>query len=147
MKSNLMSLLASVTKGVLVVGVRFKDASGQAMGKVYHYKTTDSSLVEGDEAVVNSPYGGLVVTRVCEVKDAADVIDANNGVNYTWIVQKVDTTEYTAKLEQDKADAELFAKMRRRVQQQKQIKEIREALGADGVECPELEDLLARLAG
>jgi len=147
MKSNLMSLLASVTKGVLVVGIRFKDASGQAMGKVYHYKTTDSSIVEGDEVVVNSPYGGMQVVRVCEVKDAADVIDSKNGVNYTWIVQKVDTTDYAAKLEQDKNDAELLAKMHRRVQQQKQLKEIREALGADGIECPELEDLLARLAG
>lgn len=145
--NNIMSLLASVTKGVSVVGVRFKDANGVAMGKVYHYKTTDASVVEGDEVVVNSPFGGLQVVKVQSVQSAGDVIDATNGIDYKWIVQKVDLSDYLAKQEQDHKDQELIAKVQRRVQQQKALREIRDALGADGVDCPELEELLGRLSG
>lgn len=147
MSMNLATLLAAASKDVNVVGVCFKDSAGNAQGKVYHYKTGDLTILAGDEVVVNSPYGGFVCAIVKSVQAACEALDASNGVKYTWIVQKVDAADYQARIERDKEDKELLVRAHRMIAHRKALKELKDALGADGVDCPELQALVARLSG
>lgn len=145
MNTNLMTLLA-IASNVTVLGVRFRDADGKAMGKTYHYKTDDASIVAGNLVVVNSPYGGPQVVEVVKVCDSS-VLDPENAIKYTWIVHKVDMAKYNERLEKEAEDAELIAKAQRVIAKQKAIRQIKEALCADGVQCEELDQLVARLSG
>lgn len=145
MNTNLMTLLA-IASNITVLSVRFRDADGKAMGKHYHYKTEDTSIIAGDMVVVNSPFGGPQVVEVVKVY-GSEALDAESAISYTWIVQKVDMTKYNERLEKDAADAELVAKAQRVIKQQKALRAIKEALCADGVQCEELDRLVARLSG
>lgn len=68
------------------VGVRFTDSN-----KEYTYKTNDTFEL-GDSAVV-CPNGILKIVRISRV-DETPQIDFGSNVEYKWIVQKIDTTNY-----------------------------------------------------
>lgn len=68
------------------IGVQF-----ESQGKVYTYKTTEDFEV-GDKAVVKAR-GMLQIVDVVEVHKVAQ-IDVDSNIQYQWIVQKVDMTNY-----------------------------------------------------
>lgn len=82
---NELDLLLAQNKDFTFVGVRFAGSST----KTYHYKTLEK-FEEGDLAVVN--VNGEF--KIVEVIYTDCMLDLSSHINYKWIVQKVDTTEY-----------------------------------------------------
>ena len=79
------------------IGVKFTP-----YGKTYDYKCDDPDIAPGDKAVVCSPAGIFSVVTVIVVHEAYEPVP---GVKYTWIVQRVNTTNYLELVEADKASA------------------------------------------
>jgi len=67
-------------------------------GQAYTYKT-DLDLAVGDRVVVNTPNTGLQIVTVKEVHDTPQL---DGGFDYTWIVQKIDFTNYKRQIEEDR---------------------------------------------
>lgn len=67
----------------------------------YTYKAPkDSGLQPGDAVVVDSPRNGLVIARIDEVHDYPK-LDLDSDIEYKWVVQKIDMTDYLANLERE----------------------------------------------
>lgn len=81
---NEIDLLLAQNENFNFVGVNFKGST-----KVYHYKTIEQFEV-GDSAIVSTTEGFKVV----KVVETECMLNLSNHINYVWIVQKVDTTEY-----------------------------------------------------
>lgn len=79
--------VALLSENLSTVLVRFKHSDGGLSPKQYSYVST-VELKAGDEAVVNSPFGGYKVVVVEEVRKTT--IDFNADFNYKFIVQRVD---------------------------------------------------------
>lgn len=85
--SNRNLAVALLSDNLLTVQVRFKHSDGNLSPKAYSYLSS-IDLAPGDEAVVNSPFGGYKVVVVEAVRPAA--IDLDVEYNYKLIVQRVD---------------------------------------------------------
>ena len=75
---------------VRVVSVRFPTNS-----KPYFYKTTDSSIFQGDYVVLDTPYSGITTVQVYHIGTPREFELSNQLLgSCKWIVQKVHFTEY-----------------------------------------------------
>ena len=75
---------------VRVVSVRFPTSN-----KSYFYKTTDSSIFQGDYVVLDTPYSGITTVQVDRVGTPREFEISNQLLgSCKWIVQKVLFTEY-----------------------------------------------------
>lgn len=146
MKTKTSTLLDLLNPNLRTISVKFRDTNGQAIGRCYTYKTLDDSIVVGDAVVVDAPHGGFVVVNVVEVHETA-MMSAEDGINYKWIVCKVDATAYYDQLATDEANRAELERMQRIAQKAKAAEKLRKELGMDGVDCPELDALVARLSG
>lgn len=76
-----------------------KVAFGTA-GKFYTYKTTDKSIKVGDFVLVNTQRGYSVVeVKYVDIQNTLDFEDTS--IEYTWIVQKLDLTDYQEKMKRE----------------------------------------------
>lgn len=91
-------------------------------GNGYSYKYR-GNLNPGDKVIVDTPSNGLTVAVVVEV-DTDPIIRTDVEWSYTWIVQRIDTTEYEATL---KAEAE-FRKTIKQLEQLKKREQLRQDL-------------------
>lgn len=75
---------------VRVVSVCFPTSS-----KSYFYKTTDSSIFQGDYVVLDTPYSGITTVQVDRVGTPREFELSNQLLgSCKWIVQKVHFTEH-----------------------------------------------------
>lgn len=75
---------------VRVVSVRFPTSN-----KSYFYKTTDSSIFQGDYVVLDTPYSGITTVQVDRVGTPREFELSNQFLgSCKWVVQKVHFTEY-----------------------------------------------------
>jgi hypothetical protein len=85
----------------------------QPRGQVYHYKAPKAwNLEPGDFVVVDSPQGGLKVTRVATVDNAA-TIDPDAPFDYKWAVQRVDLTEHDRLVEHERRFSDTMLEVER----------------------------------
>lgn len=120
-----INLILSENKDFKFVGVKFDENAH----KVYYYKTLLDFEV-GDKAIVDSPYEGLVIVDVVEVKSALQV-DGN--FRYKWIVNKVDLTEYQRLNEQEEKILETLAEYRGSILKKEMYESLKEELGTTKV--------------
>lgn len=80
-------ILSLFDSGLKTVAAVFKGGS-----QVYTYKTHTDFTV-GDYAIVHTPSNGFQVVQITQVHDTPD-LDPDSRVDYKWIVQKLDVTEY-----------------------------------------------------
>ncbi len=125
------NIIALLVKNLVSVSVQFKDSEGVAVGKVYHYLSTDASIEAGSEVVVDSPWTGLTMGVVSEVTRAVDLKD---GINYKWVVQKVDRTTHDERLERLAEAQEKFAVLEADARQKALLAELAETLGDGAAE-------------
>jgi hypothetical protein len=85
---NALNLLISKNPNFRFVQVIFKRSP-----QVYTYKTMDSSIVEGDLLIVNSPNSGLVIVKTVGVLEPSQVAQ-DTPYKFKWIVQKICTKTY-----------------------------------------------------
>lgn len=106
----------------------------QAKNKpIYTYKVPNTlQLVAGDFAVVQVGTDMKVVT-VLEVHDTPK-INYNADFDYTWIVSKIETTEYRKLIEQDIRLVEELNELAFRRQKQDLIKELEAEFGTGVIE-------------
>ena len=77
-----------------------KVAFGSA-GKYYTYKTANKTIKVDDKVLVKTTRGFQVVTvKAVDIEDTLDFEDTS--IEYSWIVQKLDFTNYEAVLEKEK---------------------------------------------
>jgi hypothetical protein len=103
------NIAAVLMENCKTIGVHFSDGN-----KTYTYKTTEDFKV-GDYAVVNTPnyqiqgeHSGLTIAIVTEVHKVPN-IDVDSNINYQWIVQKVDMSNYNEmNLREDKFNDHLL---------------------------------------
>ena len=73
---------------MIIVGCRFTD-----YGKIYNYKTDDVNIQVDDHAVIkNQNTGKFSIVRIVEIRDLDYELDPD--INYTWLVQRIDTDHY-----------------------------------------------------
>lgn len=87
-----IALLSDNLKTVLV---RFKHSDGNLSPKQYSYMST-IDLAPGDEAIVDSPFGGYKVVVVEEV--TKKLVDLSADFDYKLIVQRVDVEANATRL-------------------------------------------------
>jgi len=128
--------VALLSENLTQVLVRFKHSDGNLSPKQYSYMST-IELNSGDEAVVNSPYGGYKVVVVEEVTTAT--IDIDSHFDYKFIVQRVDK-------EADEKRQELIKELTfelNEMERQKALKKLRKHLGLrKGDKLSKLVDVL-----
>jgi hypothetical protein len=114
--------VALLSEELIAVKVRFKWSNGELSPKQYSYVST-IDLQVGDEAVVNSPFGGYKVVVVEEVTTPGIHIDAD--FESKFIVQRVDK-------EADEARQKAVAELKRELseqERQKALKKLKKAFG------------------
>lgn len=87
---NELNLLLAQNKNFNFIGIKFRHQNGGHSDKTYFYKTLLQFEV-GNECIVKSPHHGLEVVDVVEI-DCMTEIESGS---YKWVVQKVDTTEWS----------------------------------------------------
>lgn len=127
---NTNHLIALLQTNFQTIGVKFKDSrTGAPTEKEYTYKCPDSyEVVVGDEVIVESPYGGMVVVVVTRLDGYAG-IDPSREYTYKWVVQKVDTTSYYARKTVEQEAFAAFQKAHRLAARDKAMQEIFSLLG------------------
>lgn len=121
---HLMALLQDTMTTVKVV---FKQ--GESGQQHYTYKVQKAWNVKaGDELVVDSPRGGMVVVQVVSVDKTAD-LDENASFTYKWAVQKVDRTGYDAQMAREDLFLEQLAEVDREHKRQETLRKATETLG------------------
>ena len=103
-------VIASQNENFRFVKVRFKHEGGGFSSKEYTYKTLDATLEAGDEVIVKSPTKGMVIVSVTEVLSYYEVSEEFN-FSIKWVVQKVDTTEYLARIEKERGVAKKLSEI------------------------------------
>lgn len=89
--TNLASLIA--IENLRTIGVTFtKGFDDDTNAKIYTYKTIDPTIIPGDFVVVRVQNDKYKVVPVVRVDSVADL--SMDSVQYTWIVQKVNSKEY-----------------------------------------------------
>jgi hypothetical protein len=125
---NEVNALLAEVEGFKFVVVTFPNSDKQ-----YTYKTTFDVEVD-DRVIVDSPFNGLVVVTVIDVKSIFEV-DHDVSFRFKWIVQKVDTKAYekAEELESTLLQAVNKAKVKQRV---KELNErLAETIGEDEVKA------------
>lgn len=140
MKNTPSALIATMCENIVGVQVQFKDHLGEPFGKCYTYLSTNTNIEEGDSVVVDAPNTGLTVVTVASVDPNFEIV---SNVNYKFLVQKVDTTQYDSNMEALTQAVETLRKLQRRAAAKKQMLEIAETLGDDGAAA--LEEVLGKL--
>lgn len=136
-------LIALMTEGFSLLGVRFRREGGGQSSKMYHYKYPGFDVEVGDMVVVESPHNGFVIVDVEEV-DNDPVLDTNAGFSYKWVVQKVDTTEYYKHKERELALTKHLRRLQNKAEAERTLATIREEL-RDTEAGKEFEALVADL--
>lgn len=131
------NVIALLVKNLVAVTVQYKDHEGQPIGKHYTYLSTDESIVEGDNVIVDAPSTGMTVVVVTKVSRAVDLKDH---IDYKWVVQKVDASEHDERLAKLKEAEEEFAVLEATARQRSLITELCETLGDDA--AAKLEKML-----
>lgn len=124
-------VIASQNDNFRFVKVRFKNEGGAYSAKQYHYKTLDPTITAGDEVVVDSPTNGFVIVVVTEVLEYYEVEE--QGYNYKWVVQKVDTFAYEELKAKEKAVQKQLAKVNMKVRLENSLSKAAEELGEDNL--------------
>lgn len=131
------NIIALMVKGLISVSVQYKDHEGNPVGKVYNYLSTDASIVEGNNVIVDAPSTGMTAVVVTKV---SRVVDLKDNINYKWVVQKVDASEHDARLEGLAKAEEEFAVLEASARQRNLLAELAETLGDGAAE--KLENLI-----
>ena len=144
---NTNHLIALLQSNYQTIGVHFKDSrTGAPTEKEYTYKCPDSiELKVGDEVVVESPYGGMVVVVVSRL-DGYAAIDPSREYTYKWVVQKVETEAYHARREAEQEAFAAFQKARRLAARDKAMKEIMATLEGSTEALDEFNGIVKRLS-
>lgn len=79
---------------------------GGPTGSLYTYKAP-LGLIEGDQVVVEMPGGHMRVLDVVKV-DETPQIDVDSDIDYKWVVQKVDKTQYNELLAKEEEAKQLI---------------------------------------
>lgn len=122
---QIINLLQEGYKTIAVVYATQREFQDSGAAKRYTFKTMDESIKVDDHVVVLTS-GKFSVVTVVEVHDVPQ-IDYDSGIQYTWIVQKLDMTLYNELLEAEKTALEVL-KVAERGKQQRIL---REALTTD----------------
>lgn len=101
------------------------DFTGQVVNKktprTFVYKAPHSYKLEvNDYVVVETPKGGPAVVIVTKVDETPN-IDPDADFDYKWVVQRVDRTEYLARLEREQIFLETMKEVEREAQKAKLI--------------------------
>lgn len=114
-------LFAAVSNDFTTIECKFRDSNQ----KVYTYKAklADGVMV-GDAVVVFTPSSGFTVVDVVAVHD---VPTFNYGINYKWIVQRVDATAYRAQEAVEKELSDAAVQEARTAERKSTLKAIRKA--------------------
>jgi len=87
------ALFLAVSTVFTTVECKFRDANQ----KTYTYKAKlDDEIMVGDVVVVDTPSSGFTIVDVVAVHAQPKLMQ---GINYKWIVQRVDNTEYKKQLQ------------------------------------------------
>lgn len=96
--------------------------------RTYIYKAAIAdNLKEGDHVVVETASAGLTVDKVMEVHTAPQ-IDVDADFDYKWIVQKVDRTEYDARVKRESDFAQMMLEVERTRQREALVEDMRKNL-------------------
>ncbi len=96
--------------------------------RTFTYKAPfTANIVVDDYVVVESPKGGPMVGLVMRVDEKAN-IDLDADFEYKWIVQRIDRTEYDARVKRDAAFIETMNEVEREAQKAKLIKKFADHL-------------------
>jgi hypothetical protein len=130
MKTN--HLISLLQEDYTTVKVRFSQDNSKTFNspKLYTYKTREKFSVD-DYAVVMVA-GHLQIVKVEEVDDCID-LDFDSGIEYRWIVQRIDLANYETLMEQEKEVSDLIRKAENK-QKLKQLRENMEDLLKDSPE-------------
>lgn len=145
MSNNMQTLFAAMIPNLRCVGVKFCDQNGSPMGREYTYKTLDPTIEVNQKVIVDTPVSGLTVVQVVSVS-GVEAMD-NKTVDYKWVVQKVDTTEYQALLEKDAQLAHTIKLANQAAAIAKARKEFEETLAAAGLDSDAVINLKSLLEG
>ena len=137
MKNNHMKEL--LLNNFQTIGVQFQ---GCHNGVTYTYKAPKdmefNSKSDENDFVVVVTNDGIKVAEVVRV-DAEPDIDLSLGVNYKWIVGKIDFTEYKEMVEKDKKADSLLIELEKRELHNRVKKEFLGELSADEIKLLESE--------
>jgi cell fate regulator YaaT (PSP1 superfamily) len=144
---NTNHLIALLQSNCHTIGVHFKDSrTGAPTEKEYTYKRPDSMELEvGDEVIVESPYGVMVVVVVSRL-DGYAAIDPSREYTYKWVVQKVEAAAYHARQEAEKEAFAAFRKARRLAARDKAMKEIMATLEGSTEALDEFNGIVKKLS-
>lgn len=113
----------AVRQDYYTVRVTFKSGSGQ-----YTFKVHDSIALEmGDQVVVQTKYG----SSVADVLFVDDIPQINYDApfEYSWVVQKVDRTQYDKLTEQDRKIIDEGKKREHKMNQQRALEFFSKSVG------------------
>ena len=118
-----------------VVTIKFDERSNK-----YAYLTDIEDIAVGDTVVVESPYSGYTCVTVVAVDDSAEAVTKAT----KWVVCKVDTAAYTARIEREKKRAVITAKLRKLKSDMLEANQFA-ALAAESPEAAKLVEELKKL--
>lgn len=114
--------------------------------RAYVYKAPKDMGVELDDVViVDTPSNGLVTALVVQVDEVAQV-DVDADFEYKWVVQKVDRTDYDARVERERKFGEMMLEVERVNQREKLLGDMRANL-PDGSQARLLFDRATNMLG
>lgn len=119
------------------VAVRFQTSNFEEVkfdSLLYDYKVLDSSIDVGDLVVVETRYG-------YKVAEVAEVLSSSK-LAKSYVVQKIDLTEFNAAKVRAKRQAEIEAELRRRLEKENELKEYRRLARLDKETADLVEELL-----
>lgn len=123
--------------------VKLSKGRGQ---RSYIYKAPKDMGVELDDVViVGTPSNGLVTALVVQVDEVAQ-IDVDADFEYKWVVQKVDRTDYDARVERERKFGEMMLEVERVNRREKLLGDMRANL-PDGSQARLLFDRATSMVG
>ena len=131
---NLNNAYAVLTDNAFTVQVKFPGSStAVSASKPYTYLCDISEIVVGDDAVVFVSSGDYEIPKVVKVVSVDRTIDVDllGDIDYKWIVQRVDTTDYDRKLQEAQELQGKLAKLRRDAARNQLKSALVQALGLD----------------
>lgn len=130
---NLNNAYAVLTDNAFTVQVKFFNSTANTSGRVYTYLCDIAEIAVGDDAVVFVSSGDYEIPKVVKVVSVDRTIDVDllGDIDYKWIVQRVDTTDYDRKLQEAQELQGKLAKLRRDAARNQLKSALVQALGLD----------------
>lgn len=97
-------------------------------GRRYTYKCPSSISVEKGDQVVIPRLDSFIVSEVWGIRDRSEV---DSSINYKWVIQKIDLTEYRERLAAEELFVQKMKKLRKLQEQQKVLDQYESLTGVE----------------